>query len=79
MTTLQQFGDAFFQKPTRTDTHAYGVVDSINADGSYQVMLNAGTATRCAKVCKAGVGDTVLVLIQANGHCAAIGRVGGDL
>lgn len=79
MSSLQSFGEAFFPKPMRVDTHAYGRVSSINADGSYQVTLNASGDTRCAKLCKAGVGDTVLVLIQANGHCAAIGRVGGDL
>lgn len=76
--SLERIADTLYPKPEPRNSTAYGTVDAINADGSYQVRLNASaTTTRCAKLCDAGVGDRVLVLIQANGHCAAIGRVGG--
>ena len=79
MTTLERIADTFFEPPKKTDYTTYGRVDSINADGSYQVQLNASaTTTRCTKLCEAAVGDSVMVVVQANGHAAAIGRVGGD-
>lgn len=77
--SLERLADTLYPKPEPKNGTAYGTVESINADGSYQVKLNASaTTTRCAKLCDADVGDRVLVLIQANGHCAAMGRVGGD-
>lgn len=76
--SLERLADTLYPKETPKDTHAYGTVESINQDGSYQVKLNASaTTTRCAKLCDAEVGDRVMVVIQGNGHCAAIGRVGG--
>ena len=76
--SLERIADTLYPKEQPRNSTAYGSVESINADGSYQVKLNASaTTTRCAKLCDADVGDRVLVLIQANGHCAAIGRVGG--
>lgn len=76
--SLERLADTLYPKPEPKNGTAYGTVESVNADGSYQVKLNASaTTTRCAKLCDAEVGDRVLVLIQANGHCAAIGRVGG--
>lgn len=78
--SLELLADTLYPKPEPKNGTAYGTVESINADGSYQVKLNASaTTTRCAKLCDAEVGDRVLVLIQANGHCAAIGRVGGSV
>lgn len=77
--SLERLADTLYPKPEPKNGTAYGTVESVNADGSYQVKLNASaTTTRCAKLCDAEVGDRVLVLIQANGHCAAIGRVGGS-
>jgi hypothetical protein len=77
--SLERLADTLYPKPEPRNGTAYGTVESINADGSYQVKLNASaTTTRCAKLCDADVGDRVLVLIQANGHCAALGRVGGS-
>lgn len=77
--SLERLADTLYPKPEPKNGTAYGTVETINADGSYQVKLNASaTTTRCAKLCDASVGDRVLVLIQANGHCAAIGRVGGS-
>lgn len=77
--SLERLADTLYPKETPKDTHAYGTVESVNPDGSYQVKLNASaTTTRCAKLCEASVGDRVMVVIQGNGHCAAIGRVGGE-
>lgn len=63
-----------------TDKHEYGLVRSVNADSSYEVLLpgNVNT-TRCSAFCTALVGDVVEVVIKANGKCDAIGRLGGDL
>lgn len=78
--SLERLADALYPKQEPKNSTAYGTVESINPDGSYQVKLNASaTTTRCAKLCDAEVTDRVLVLIQANGHCAAIGRVGGTV
>lgn len=60
------------------DFHQYATVDSINADGSYQVQLNGSlTTTRAAKLCSAEIGDRVMCVVQ-DGQVAAIGRVGGE-
>lgn len=78
--SLERIADTLYPKPEPRNSTAYGTVSAVNADGSYQVRLNASaTTTRCAKLCDAEVSDRVLVLIQANGHCAAIGRVGGSI
>lgn len=77
--SLERIADTLFPQPQKGNSTAYGSVESVNADGSYQVKLNASsTTTRAARLCDASAGDRVLVLIQANGHCAAIGRVGGN-
>lgn len=66
----------FFPEIRKHDTHVFGVVQEINADKSYQVKLNTSTiATRATACCEAAVGDRVLVLIMANGRCAAIAKV----
>ena len=79
MTSLERIADTFFPEPKKADYTTYGRIVSVNNDGSYQVQVNASaTTTRCAKLCNASVGDSVLVLIQSNGHAAAVGRVGGD-
>lgn len=63
-----------------SDSHEHGVVRSVNSDGSYEVLLPGDVATtRCANFCTAAVGDVVKVVINANGRCDAIGRLGGDL
>lgn len=60
------------------DFHQYATVDSINADGSYQVQLNGSlVTTRAAKLCNAAIGDRVLCVVQ-DGQVAAIGRVGAE-
>lgn len=76
--SLERLADTLYPKQEPKNSTAYGTVEAVNADGSYQVKLNASaTTTRCAKLCDAEVGDRVFVIIQENGHCAALGRVGG--
>lgn len=78
MSSLEQFGEAFFPPKQSKVSTAYGTVTAINADGSYQVKLNAIGTTRCARLCNAAVDDAVFVVIQENGKCAAVGKVGGE-
>lgn len=77
---IEQWSDLMFPDKDGKDVHVYGSVRAINADGSYEVQLNASSVTtKCTACCTAIVGDRVLVCIKADGRCAAIGRVGGDL
>lgn len=78
MSSLEQFGEAFFPPKQSKVSTAYGTVQSVNADGSYQVKLASSGNTRCARLCNAAVDDCVLVIIQENGKCAAVGKVGGE-
>lgn len=78
--SIEQWSDLMFPDKEGKDVHVYGSVRAINADGSYEVQLNASSVTtKCTACCTAIVGDRVLVCIKADGRCAAIGRVGGDL
>ncbi len=55
--------------------HCWGVVESVNADGSYQVQLNdSSVTTRCAACVSAAAGSRVLVLVMANGQCVALAK-----
>lgn len=78
--SLDRIAAAFgMNAPKETDSHQYATVDSINADGSYQVIMNGATSTvRAAKLCDAELGDRVFCVIH-NGQVAAIGRVGGEI
>lgn len=68
-----------FSGGSASDSHAYGVVESVNADGSYGVRIDASTAvTRCTACHSASAGDRVLVLVKADGSCDVVGRVGGE-
>lgn len=76
--SIEQWSDLMFPETGGTDAHLWGSVKSVNADGSYEVQLNASSVTtRCAAGCNASVGDRVLVCIMANGRCAAISKLGG--
>lgn len=82
MTTIDEFHAAMqkLQTKPKTDYHAYGYVESVNDDGSYQVRLDgASIATRCANTCTASAGDRALVLVKSDGKCAVVGRVGGTV
>lgn len=75
-----QATDVFLSEAKPQDSHTYGLVRAINEDSSYQVQLNkSSTLTRCANFCTANVGDLVKVVINANGKCDAIGRLGGEI
>lgn len=78
--SVEQWSDLLFSEAGPRDGHAYGSVRAVNEDGSYMVQLNASnTLTRCAPFCTATAGDRVKVVINANGKCDAIGRLGGEL
>lgn len=78
--SVEQWSDLLFSEAGPRDGHAYGSVRAVNEDGSYMVQLNASnTLTRCAPFCTAMVGDRVKVVINANGKCDAIGRLGGEI
>lgn len=77
--SVEKWSDLLFSGAAGRDSHVYGSVESVNADGSYEVRLNAsGVTARCAACCTASAGDRVLVVVKADGKCAAIGRVGGE-
>lgn len=75
MSSLEQFGKAFFKTPPPTPHTCFGEVASINADGSYQVTISSQGNARAVACCTASVGDRVFVVIQENGHCVAVGKV----
>ena len=78
--SLDRLSKALNRSEKPRDEHVWGTVASVNADGSYQVRINAsGETTRCANGCSANVGDRVFVTIMSNGSCIAVGRLGGDL
>lgn len=62
------------------DEHSAGTVKAVNADGSYEVLLDGDVQPRtCSAGCTAGVGDRVLVCIMANGRCVAVSRLEGEI
>lgn len=61
------------------DEHRYGIVRSVNDDGSYEVMLDGDVQTsRCAQYGTALVGDRVLAVTKKDGRNDLIGRLGGE-
>ena len=64
-----------FDKRGETEMHMWGIVSSVNKDGSYQVRLNdSGVAARCARCVEAAAGDRVLVLKMRNGSTVALAK-----
>ena len=59
------------------DEHRWGVVRSVNGDGSLSVQIGEGEPAKCSAICDASVGDVVLVVVTKNGQCVAIGRKRG--
>lgn len=75
--TLDEIADALGLGAAKTDSHAYGLVKSVNADGTLQVALNdSSTTARCAPLASVGAkaNDRVLVLRSANGRCIVLGK-----
>lgn len=61
-----------------SDSFENGTVRTVNADGSYEVLLDGDVQPRtCSAYATAGVGDRVLVCIMANGRCVAVSRLEG--
>lgn len=64
-----------FDKRSETEMHTWGLVSSVNKDGSYQVRLNDSSVTaRCARCVEAAAGDRVLVLKMRNGSTIALAK-----
>lgn len=62
------------------DEHRYGLVRSVNADGSYEVLLDGDVQTsRCAQFDTALVGDRVLAVTKKDGTNDLLGRLGGPI
>lgn len=62
------------------DEHRYGIVRSVNEDGSYEVLLDGDVQTsRCAQYGTALVGDRVLAVTKKDGRNDLIGRLGGEV
>ena len=58
----------------------HGLVRSVNADGSYEVLLSGDVQpTRCGNYCEAYAGDVVSVVRKTDGACDAVGRLGGEV
>ncbi len=74
--TIDQMAKALgFDQKQKQDTHIIGTVQSVNADGSYQVALNkSSVTTKCMPFCDATVNSRVLVLVMKDGKCAAIAK-----
>ena len=61
------------------DEHRYGIVRSVNEDGSYEVLLDGDVQTsRCAQYGTALVGDRVLAVTKKDGINDLLGRLGGE-
>lgn len=62
------------------DEHRYGIVRSVNSDGSYEVLLDGDAQTaRCAQFDTALVGDRVIVVVKKDGTNDILGRLGGPI
>lgn len=71
-----QVADILFRGKTQQEFHTWGVIASVNQDGSYEVKLNdSDVTTRCARCVAAQAHDRVLVLVMGNGQCVALAKV----
>ncbi|MDO4290272.1 MAG: hypothetical protein Q4C41_03465 [Eggerthellaceae bacterium] len=76
MADVDQIAALIFQNKGQREFHMWGVVASVNADGSYEVRLNdSDITTRCARCVAAQAQDRVLVLVMGNGQCVAMAKV----
>ena len=73
---IDQVASVLFPGKSQQEFHTWGVVSTVNSDGSYEVKLNdSGTTTRCARCVAAQAQDRVLVLVMGNGQCVALAKV----
>lgn len=71
-----QVARILFPPASQQEFHTWGVVASVNQDGSYEVKLNdSDVTTRCARCVAAQAQDRVLVLVMGNGQCVALAKV----
>ncbi len=59
--------EMFFGDAGGGESHTWATVESVNADGSANVLLNPSTATRCTCLCEVQAGDRALVLVFNQG------------
>lgn len=73
---IDQVASVLLPRKGQQEFHTWGIVSSVNPDGSYEVKLNdSGITTRCAKCVAAQAQDRVLVLVMGNGQCVALAKV----
>ena len=81
-TTLEDLAKVFKTKEPKKDFHYYGQVVSVDRENrTYEVSINRDESitVEAARLVGAGVGDTVMVTVMANGYATVTGRVGGDM
>ncbi len=77
MAGVEEVAEAFgFGRRAGRDRHETGLVEAVNADGSYQVALG-GASARCAPYTDAAAGDRVLVLVTGSGRAMAVATYRG--
>lgn len=73
---VDQITAVLFPNKDQQEFHTWGIVSSVNPDGSYEVKLNdSDITTRCARCVAAQAHDRVLVLVMSNGQCVALAKV----
>ena len=81
-TTLEDLAKVFKTKEPKKDFHYYGQIVSVDRENrTYEVSINRDESitVEAARLVGAGVGDTVMVTVMANGYATVTGRVGGDM
>ena len=67
--------DLLFAENRKREAHVFGVVEAVNADGSYQVRISSESTARAVACCAAQAGDRVLVLLMKTGRCVCLAKV----
>lgn len=80
--TLSDLSKVFKDDKKPSDFHYYGQIVSVDRENrTYEVSINRDESitVEAARLVGAGVGDTVMVTVMANGYATVTGRVGGDM
>ena len=80
--TLSDMAKLFKDDKKPSDFHYYGQIVSVDRENrTYEVSINRDESitVEAARLVGAGVGDTVMVTVMANGYATVTGRVGGDM
>lgn len=59
--------EMFFGGKKEGESHTWATVQSVNPDGTANVLLNPSIATKCACLCEVSAGDRALVLVFNQG------------